>query len=262
MSTAANIGGLGVGPLVSGILAQYLGAPLRMPYLVFGTLLLIAVAAVALTPETVGTRSLKPLPRPQRISVDHGDPVGYISACAAGFAAFAVFGLFTSVAPGFISGTLPQSSRALAGLVVFSVVLRRRRSRTDADGPTQRPAARPCRADCSGRGRDRPCHQHAHRRPRRVRGCRDRRGWLLSRSTQKSDIASWTWSTRSDVAPPTGLKPLATYKNTDPAAFVAFMHDRAAVERLRSQLQLYVGQVQGPDPADPTNTLGPTPGSF
>jgi MFS family permease len=36
VSTAANIGGLGVGPLVAGILAQYLPAPLRLPYLVFG----------------------------------------------------------------------------------------------------------------------------------------------------------------------------------------------------------------------------------
>ncbi|MEZ0067220.1 MFS family permease [Streptacidiphilus sp. MAP12-20] len=121
VSTAANIGGLGVGPLVSGLLAQYLGAPLRVPYIVFGALLVIGIAAVALTPETVGARHMKPLPRPQRISIDRADPTGYISACAAGFAAFAVFGLFTSVAPGFISGTLHQPSRALAGLVVFSV---------------------------------------------------------------------------------------------------------------------------------------------
>jgi hypothetical protein len=34
------------------------------------------------------------------------------------------------------------------------------------------------------------------------------------------------------------------------------------VERFRSQVQLYVGQVVGPDPADPTNTLGLTPGKF
>src|SRR5688572_2393402 len=34
VSTAANIGGLGVGPLIAGVLAQYLDAPLRLPYLV------------------------------------------------------------------------------------------------------------------------------------------------------------------------------------------------------------------------------------
>ncbi|MDX6346534.1 MAG: hypothetical protein QOF84_1324 [Streptomyces sp.] len=86
--------------------------------------------------------------------------------------------------------------------------------------------------------------------------------WLHSQAVQKSTIASWTWSVRSDVAPPTGLKPLAAYKTTNPDSFVKFMSDRAAVERFRSQLQLYVGSVTGADPADPDNTLGLTPGTF
>lgn len=51
VSTAANIGGLGFGPLVAGLLAEYLEAPLRLPYLVFGALLLISLTAVALTPR-------------------------------------------------------------------------------------------------------------------------------------------------------------------------------------------------------------------
>ncbi|MER6351680.1 hypothetical protein ABT186_07465 [Streptomyces sp. NPDC001634] len=37
---------------------------------------------------------------------------------------------------------------------------------------------------------------------------------LNSRSTQKKAIATWTWSVREDVAPPSGLKPLASYRNT------------------------------------------------
>jgi len=86
--------------------------------------------------------------------------------------------------------------------------------------------------------------------------------WLNSRATQESVIASWTWSVRGDVAPPTGLEPLSSYKTTDPLAFPAFMRDRAAVERFRSQVQLYVGQVTGPDPADPDNSFGRTPGAF
>lgn len=39
----------------------------------------------------------------------------------AGFASFAVFGLFTSLAPAFVGGTLHRPSHALAGLVVFAV---------------------------------------------------------------------------------------------------------------------------------------------
>ncbi|MGI5285623.1 MFS transporter [Nonomuraea polychroma] len=121
VSTAANLGGLGVGPLVAGILAQYLKAPLFLPYLVFAALLLISIAAVLLTPETVEERLVKPAYRPQRISTDHGDPAGYLAAAVAGFASFAIFGLFTSLAPGFVGGTLHHPSRALAGLIVFAV---------------------------------------------------------------------------------------------------------------------------------------------
>ncbi|MGW2520571.1 hypothetical protein ACWC09_26855 [Streptomyces sp. NPDC001617] len=67
---------------------------------------------------------------------------------------------------------------------------------------------------------------------------------------------------REDVAPPTGLKLLASYKNTDPDAFARFMSNRGAVERFRTQVELYVGRVKGVDPADPDHTLGRTPGAF
>lgn len=46
------------------------------------------------------------------------------------------------------------------------------------------------------------------------------------------------------------------------APFAKFMKNRDAVERFRSQVELYVGQVEGADPADPTDTLGRTPGAF
>ncbi|ANZ43428.1 MFS transporter [Lentzea guizhouensis] len=117
VSTAANIGGLGVGALVAGVLAQYVGAPLRTPYAVLAVLLVISIVLVALTPETVTRR---PVPyRPQRISTDHGP--GYLVACLGAFASFAVFGVFTSVSPGFVAGELHHPSRTLAGVVVFTV---------------------------------------------------------------------------------------------------------------------------------------------
>jgi hypothetical protein len=121
VSTAANIGGLGVGPLISGILAQFVDAPLRTPYLVFAVLLLASMVAVALAPETVEELPVRPAYRPQTVSADHGDRAGYIAAAAGGFAAFAVFGVFTSVAPGFVAGTLHHPSRALIGLIAFVV---------------------------------------------------------------------------------------------------------------------------------------------
>ncbi|OZE29767.1 MFS transporter [Rhodococcus sp. 05-2254-5] len=121
VSTAANIGGLGVGPLVAGFLAQFVAAPLHTPYLVFAVLLVVAIVGVTLTPETVDEPAERPAYHPQRISADHGDRAGYFAAAAAGFASFAVFGVFTSVAPGFVAGTLDHPSRALSGVTVFAV---------------------------------------------------------------------------------------------------------------------------------------------
>ncbi|MGI3197493.1 hypothetical protein ACRJ4W_00040, partial [Streptomyces sp. GLT-R25] len=75
--------------------------------------------------------------------------------------------------------------------------------------------------------------------------------WLDSQAVQKNAIATWTWSVRKDVSPPAGLRPLASYKNTDQTAFAKFMSDRASVERFRSQVELYFGQVKGADPGRP-----------
>jgi MFS family permease len=121
VATAANLGGIGMGPLFAGILAEYAPRPLSLPYLVFEALLLLGVVAVALVPETVERRTTRPSYRPQRVTVPTEARPRYFSAAAIGLTAFAVFGLFTSLAPGFLAGTLHQRSHALAGLVAFLV---------------------------------------------------------------------------------------------------------------------------------------------
>jgi len=121
ISAAANLGGLGAGTLVAGALAQFVDAPLRTPYLVFLVLLALSAVAVAATPETVVAPAVAPRYRPQRIRVAAADRVGYAVAAAGAFAGFAVFGLFTSLAPSFVAGSLHHPGRLLAGIVVFLV---------------------------------------------------------------------------------------------------------------------------------------------
>ncbi|WP_327675031.1 MULTISPECIES: MFS transporter [unclassified Streptomyces] len=121
VSTAANIGGLGLGPLVSGFLAQYVTAPLRLPYLVFAVLLAAVAVALSRTPETVRELPVRPRYRPQRVSADHGDRAGYVAAAAGAFASFAVFGLFSSIAAGFVAHALHHPSHLLAGAISFLV---------------------------------------------------------------------------------------------------------------------------------------------
>jgi hypothetical protein len=55
------------------------------------------------------------------------------------------------------------------------------------------------------------------------------------------------------------FKQAKSYTTTDPTAFPEFMRDWAAVERFRTQIELYVGRVAGSNPADPNKTLGRTP---
>jgi predicted MFS family arabinose efflux permease len=120
-SVAANMGGLSLGPLIAGLFAQYVAHPLVVPYAVFVVLLLVSMVAVTVVPETVDLSRERPRYRPQRVSVPTlGRPL-YFTVVIASFAAFSILGLFTSVAPGFIAGTLHHSSPLLAGVVTFLV---------------------------------------------------------------------------------------------------------------------------------------------
>lgn len=120
IATAANIGGLGLGPLVAGLLVEYLPQPLRLTFLVDIVLLVVAGVAVFFAPETVrvaaGAR-----PHMQRLSVPIEVRGTFLRASIGGFAGFAVLGLFTAVSPGFIGGVLQIDNHAVTGAVVFSV---------------------------------------------------------------------------------------------------------------------------------------------
>lgn len=121
VSSFVNIGGLALGPLVGGILAQWVRSPLVVPYLVFVVLLAVAAVAVAFVPETVERQEERRAYRPQRVSLPRESRSVFTSAGAAAFSAFAIFGLFTSLAPSFIAGTLHDTSRFVAGAVTFAV---------------------------------------------------------------------------------------------------------------------------------------------
>lgn len=78
--------------------------------------------------------------------------------------------------------------------------------------------------------------------------------WLLSRDAQQHAIG--TWSVRTDVAPPAGAKGIFDYPNMNPLGLGTFMSDRTALDRYKALITLYVGDVQGANPADPENVLG------
>ncbi len=118
VATVANIGGLGTGPVVAGLLAQYAPNPLKLTYIVHIALMVLAAIAVLVVPETSSRTGKLGL---QRLSVPAEVRPVFITAALAAFAGFAVTGLFTSVAPSLLTGIIGIGNHALAGLMVGSI---------------------------------------------------------------------------------------------------------------------------------------------
>jgi len=118
---AANLGGLALGPLIGGLFAEFLPAPLVLPHAVFLVVLLGAAVAVTCVPETVSPPGTPRPYRPQRIAAPPRARTAFIAAGFGAFAGFALFGLFTSLAPTILIGTFGERDHLVAGVTAFSV---------------------------------------------------------------------------------------------------------------------------------------------
>ncbi|HEV2360404.1 MAG TPA: MFS transporter [Acidimicrobiales bacterium] len=111
VGTSITVGGLGVGPLLAGCLAEWASWPLTLPYLVFLGLGAVGLAGLLLVPETSppvrGTAfESSPRTRSARLPVPAG--AGTLSA-------FAASGLFAGLAGLILAQTFGHTSHALAG---------------------------------------------------------------------------------------------------------------------------------------------------
>ncbi|MFD4690870.1 MFS transporter [Streptomyces sp. NPDC058463] len=118
VATAANMGGLGCGPLLAGVLAQYAPWPLYLPFAVHLTLLAACAAIMLWLRETVRERRPLSTVRPRRPGLPPQVRSVFGPAAIASFVGFALFGVFTSVSPAFLSESLDVSNHAVSGLVV------------------------------------------------------------------------------------------------------------------------------------------------
>ncbi|HYP94385.1 MAG TPA: MFS transporter [Mycobacterium sp.] len=118
VATVANIGGLGTGPLLAGLLVEYAPAPLHLSFIVHIVLALLAGAAVLIVPETSQRSGSIGV---QRLLVPAEVRAVFVIAALAAFAGFAVTGLFTAVAPSFLSQVVGITNHAVAGLIACSI---------------------------------------------------------------------------------------------------------------------------------------------
>ncbi len=117
-ATASNKLGLGLGPVLSGSLVEFLPWPMRLPYAAHIVLIVLALLLLQRVPETVQIAE-RPTLRMQRIALPREVRAAFIPAALAGFAGFVVVGFFAAVSPQLMRGVLGYRSTLLIGLAVF-----------------------------------------------------------------------------------------------------------------------------------------------
>jgi MFS family permease len=122
VATVVNTGGLALGPLFGGLIAQFLPAPVFTPFVVFLVVLVAAVAFALFVPETVDVVAARRPYAPQKVSIPAEARATFGAAAIGAAAAFSVFGFFTALTAGIVIGLLHLGGHLIAGVVVFGVM--------------------------------------------------------------------------------------------------------------------------------------------
>jgi MFS family permease len=119
VATIANVGGLALGPLLAGALAQYVPGGLTLTFAVLLAALVVAAGLLVRSPE--GREPVQPRPsyRPQRPQAPAHARGQFVAASTGAFLTFAVGGLFAGLAGTFLAGPLHHSSAVLTGFAIF-----------------------------------------------------------------------------------------------------------------------------------------------
>lgn len=120
VATAANTGGLALGPLIAGLFAEYGPNPTVLVFELYLGILALAGVALLLVPETVVER--RPLSlRFTGLGIPKAGRQEYLAAGLAGFAAFSLLGTFSALAPSFLGQVLHVENHAVGGAIVFTL---------------------------------------------------------------------------------------------------------------------------------------------
>ncbi len=119
VAAVANLGGLALGPLAAGVLAQWAPAPLVTPFALFAAAALVLVILVLRSPETIDRGAASEVPA--RFALRPGGGRRFAAAASTGFFSFAVMGFFSSLGAVVVHDVLGISSPLVAGLAPFSV---------------------------------------------------------------------------------------------------------------------------------------------
>jgi predicted MFS family arabinose efflux permease len=114
VSTVASVGGLGLGPVLGGLLAQYAPAPHVLPFVLEIVLLVPAAIVIFMLPETTHRTRW----RPRRPEIPASMKADFATSGTASFLAFAVIGLFLTLVPTYVARLSGSNNLLLAGAAV------------------------------------------------------------------------------------------------------------------------------------------------
>jgi MFS family permease len=121
VAAIANLGGIGLGPLLAGLLAEWAPEPLVTPFVVLLVALVLSTGALLLVPETRPAAVPRPPYRTQRVAVPPSGRAQFAAAAAAAFLGLGVLGLFTALTATFLGGPLHAPGPAHTGELIFAV---------------------------------------------------------------------------------------------------------------------------------------------
>lgn len=118
VATVANLGGLALGPLTAGTIAQWLPHPLETTQIGFAAAMTVCLVLALATPETLD-RQAGVSKRPPRFALQPRATGAFAAACLLGFSSFALLGLVSSLGAVILHTELGITSHAVAGLAPF-----------------------------------------------------------------------------------------------------------------------------------------------
>ena len=121
IAVTSNFIGVAIGPLISGLLAQYAPSPLELPFLIYMGVVILTAAFVARSPETVTVRPAQAAR--SSIAVPRAIRARFLAPAVTAFTMFSLYGFYFALAPGVLIDSLHESNRAVGGAVVFELGL-------------------------------------------------------------------------------------------------------------------------------------------
>ena len=121
-ATASNLGGLGLGTLCAGIVAEYGHDPTKLVFWLYLALLVPTLLGLLVVSETVQRPKAIDW-RPHGLSIPANARGQFAVIAGAIFCAYTLNGLYSSLVPSFLAGSLHEHNHAIAGAISAGIFL-------------------------------------------------------------------------------------------------------------------------------------------